>query len=197
MVQEGASTPRLPSPLTVATEDYPLARRLYLYLPAGAPVAARDFVDFALSDAGQAVVESSGFVDLRPECEPNPPRCTACSREYRDAVRGACRMSVDFRFDHGELDTRALPDLQRVATFMRQRDNAARSLVLLGFSASGGPRADDVASSRQAVATVAAQLRARGLPVSASRGLGPEIAVADPSTPAGRDRNQRVEVWLK
>jgi phosphate transport system substrate-binding protein len=197
MVQEGASTPRLPSPLTVATEDYPLARRLYLYLPAGAPVAARDFVDFALSDAGQAVVESSGFVDLRPECEPNPPRCASCSRDYRDAVRGACRMSVDFRFDHGELDARALPDLQRVATFMRQRDNAGRSLVLLGFSASGGPRADDVASSRQAVATVAAQLRARGLPVSVSRGLGPEIAVADPSTPAGRDRNQRVEVWLK
>ncbi|MGD0527897.1 MAG: cell envelope biogenesis protein OmpA, partial [Polyangiaceae bacterium] len=175
----------------------PLSRRLYLYLPAGAPVAARDFVDFALSDAGQAVVESSGFVDLRPECEPNPGRCAACSAAYRDAIRGACQLSVDFRFDHGELDSRALPDLQRVASFMREHENAARSLVLLGFSASGGRRADDVAASRQAVATVATQLRARGLPVSVSRGLGPEIVVADPSTPAGRERNQRVEVWLK
>jgi outer membrane protein OmpA-like peptidoglycan-associated protein len=47
------------------------------------------------------------------------------------------------------------------------------------------------------VATVAAQLRARGLPVGVSRGLGSEIVVADPSTAAGRERNQRVEVWLK
>jgi len=197
MVQEGTSMPLLPSPMSVATEDYPLARRLYLYLPLAAPVAARDFVDFALSDAGQVVVGASGFVDLRPECEANPPRCPTCSSEYRDAVRGACRLSIDVRFDRGELDTRALPDLQRIATFMRQRENAARSVVLLGFSASGGPRADDVARSRQSAATVAAQLRARGLNVGAVRGLGPEMPVADPSTPAGRERNHRVEVWLR
>jgi phosphate transport system substrate-binding protein len=197
MVQEGMSMPLLPSPMSVATEDYPLARRLYLYLPLGAPVAARDFVDFALSDAGQVIVEASGFVDLRPECEANPPRCATCSAEYRDAVRGACRLSIDIRFDRGELDTRALPDLQRIATFMRRRENAARSLVLLGFSASGGAPADDVARSRQSAATVATQLRARGLNVDVSRGLGAEMPVADPSTPAGRERNHRVEIWLR
>jgi len=197
MVQEGTSMPLLPSPMSVATEDYPLARRLYLYLPLGAPVAARDFVDFALSDAGQVIVAASGFVDLRPECEANPPRCPTCSAEYRDAVRGACRLSIDLRFDRGELDTRALPDLQRIASFVRLRENAARSIVLLGFSASGAPRADDVAQSRQSATTVAAQLRARGLNVDVARGLGPEMPVADPSTPAGRERNHRVEVWLK
>jgi phosphate transport system substrate-binding protein len=197
MIQEGTSMPLLPSPMSVATEDYPLARRLYLYLPLGAPVAARDFVDFALSDAGQVVVGASGFVDLRPECESNAPRCPTCSAEYRDAVRGACRLSIDFRFVRGELDTRALADLQRIASFMRKRDNAARSLVLLGFSASGGPRVEDLARSRQSAATVATQLRARGLNVDVARGLGPEMPVADPATPAGRERNHRVEVWLR
>ena len=66
MVQERGSLPLLPSPMTVSTEDYPLARRLYLYAPPGASTAARDFVDFTLSEEGQKVVRSSGFVDLRP-----------------------------------------------------------------------------------------------------------------------------------
>jgi phosphate transport system substrate-binding protein len=197
MVQGGPSMPVLPSPLSVATEDYPLSRRLFLYLPQGAPVAARDFVDFALSDAGQALVRSSGFVDLQPQCDPNPPRCATCSADYRDVVRGACRLSVDFRFDHSEIDTRGLRDLQRVATFLRAPGNVGRSLVLLGFSASSSARADDVALSQESVAKVAAQLRARGLKVDLARGLGPEIAVADGSTPEGRQRNHRVEVWLR
>ncbi|MBV9945662.1 MAG: substrate-binding domain-containing protein, partial [Myxococcales bacterium] len=86
MVQEEGSVPLLPSPLTVSTEDYPLTRRLYLYAPLSAPAAARDFIDFAQSDEGQRVAQEVGFVDLRPECDPNASRCTSCSREYAEAV---------------------------------------------------------------------------------------------------------------
>ena len=50
----------LPSQLTVSTEDYPLARRLYLYLPAEAAQVSRDFVDFALSADGQKLVRAAG-----------------------------------------------------------------------------------------------------------------------------------------
>src|SRR5690606_10352639 len=47
----------LPNPFTVSTEDYPLARRLYLYLPARQTnPEARRFVDFALTEQGQQVV---------------------------------------------------------------------------------------------------------------------------------------------
>ena len=196
MVQEGASMALLPSPMSVATEDYLLARRLYLYLPLDAPPAARDFVDFALSDAGQLVVAASGFVDLLPKCDANPPPCPGCPAEYRSAIRNACRLSVDFRFDRGELDTRALSDLQRIATFMRKPENATRSIVLLGFDGSEGSPAEDLTASRKTASAIAEQLRARGLRVDA-RGLGSEMPVADGSTPAGRDRNRRVEVWLR
>ena len=34
MVEDAHAAPLLPSPATVATEDYPLSRRLYLYAPA-------------------------------------------------------------------------------------------------------------------------------------------------------------------
>jgi phosphate transport system substrate-binding protein len=199
MVQEAGSAPLLPSPMTVATEDYPLARRLYLYLPPGAPIAARDFVDFALSDEGQKVVASTGFVDLEPACDANATRCTACTREYKELVRGACRLSMDFRFDHAnnQLDTRALRDLQRVVGMVGRPEYAGRSILLLGFSDGGGSRAEGVSLSQQRVAVVAAQLRARGLHVGIEHGFGPEMPVADDATAEGRERNQRVEVWLR
>jgi phosphate transport system substrate-binding protein len=199
MVQEAGSVPLLPSPTTVATEDYPLARRLYLYLPLSAPMAARDFVDFALSEEGQRVVEQSGFVDLLPECDLDAARCTACTPDYRDAVHAACRVSVDFRFDRGstQLDTRALRDLQRLVTLMGRPPNASRSLLLLGFSDATGARPDNLYLSRQRAGIVASQLRARGLPVVVARGFGPDMPVADDTTEEGRERNRRVEVWLR
>jgi phosphate transport system substrate-binding protein len=199
MVQEVDSSPELPSPMTVSTEDYPLARRLYMYVPPGAPIAARDFVDFALSEEGQKVVQTTGFVDLRPSCDPNAARCTTCDREYREVVRGACRLSMDFRFERGksQLDTRALRDLQRVVGMMQEPEYAGRSLLLLGFSDGVGTRAEDVALSQQRAGIVGAQLKARGLHVDLERGFGPQMRIADDSTEDGQERNRRVEVWLR
>ncbi len=199
MVQETGSLPLLPSPMTVSTEDYPLARRLYLYAPLSVPVAVRDFVDFALSEEGQRVVQSVGFVDLRPECDSNAAQCTRCTQAYRDAVRSACRLSIDFRFDSGtsQLDTRGLRDLTRVVTLMGRPESASRSIVLLGFSDGKGSRAENMALSQERAATVASQLRARGLHVDRVHVFGPDMPVADDSTPDGRQRNRRVEVWLR
>lgn len=54
-----------PSRLTIATDSYPLVRRLYLYaaLTADSPVARR-FMNWVSSPAGQQVVEAAGFVPL-------------------------------------------------------------------------------------------------------------------------------------
>jgi phosphate transport system substrate-binding protein len=61
-ISERGVTPLLPTRLTVATEDYLLSRRLYLYAPDSASAMARKFVAFALSPAGQDIVNSAGFV---------------------------------------------------------------------------------------------------------------------------------------
>jgi phosphate transport system substrate-binding protein len=195
--QSAGSPPVLPSTVSIGTEDYPLSRRLYLYMPSDCPVVARDFVDFALSDEGQSVIESVGFVSLRPTCEPAPPTCATCSAPYRDVVRGACRMSIDFRFDQGQLDTRALRDLQRITAFMRQPANASKSLVLVGFGPSTGSRTDDLATSQKSADMVGEQLRARGLRIAAAHGMGSDGDVADSATHEAHEHNRRVEVWLR
>jgi phosphate transport system substrate-binding protein len=199
LVQDGKSVPLIASPMTVASEDYPLARRLYLYVPLSAQPVARELVDFVQSDEGQRVVQSAGFVDLQPRCDLNAPRCVSCGNDYRDAVRGACRLSVTFRFDGAsqQLDTRALTDLQRVVALMERSDDAAKSMRVLGFSGANGNRASDAAASLQDADTVATQLRARGLHVDVVEGFGHDGPVADDATEGGRQRNRRVEVWLR
>jgi phosphate transport system substrate-binding protein len=198
LVQDGRSVPLLPSPMTVATEDYPLARRLYLYIALGASPVARELVDFAQSEEGQRAVRAAGFVDLEPRCDQNAARCPSCSREYRETVRAGCRLSLDFRFDPGstQLDTRALSDLQRIVTMMGRPDNAGKKIVLIGFSDANVSATDNVALSTQNAAIVATQLRARGLYVDVVKGLGSDMPVADDSTDEGREKNRRVEVWL-
>ncbi len=199
MVQDSGSVPLLPSAMTVSTEDYTLARRLYLYVPGTASVVARDFLDFVLSDDGQRVVRAAGFVDLLPDCDPVAPHCPTCPHEYLESVRSACRISIDFRFERAtmQLDTRALRDLPRVAAMLGRAEYVGRGLVLMGFSDGAGTRAVNASLSQQRADIVAEQLRARGLHVLLERGLGSEMPVADDATEEGRERNRRVEAWLR
>ncbi len=63
--------PRVPTALTVASEEYLLTRRLYLYTARSSPnPEVSQFVEFALSVEGQAVVRKAGFVELGAKTEP-------------------------------------------------------------------------------------------------------------------------------
>jgi phosphate transport system substrate-binding protein len=80
---------------------------------------------------------------------------------------------------------------------MGRSDDAAKSMRVLGFSGANGSRASDATASLQDANTVATQLRARGLHVDVVEGFGHDAPVADDSTDGGRQRNRRVEVWLR
>ena len=113
-------------------------------------------------------------------------------------MRGACRLSIDFRFDReNQLDTRALRDLPRVVSMMQLPEFAGRSLLLFGFSDEAASRSNNVLLSQEQAGIVAAQLRARGLHVDRERGFGADMPVADDATQEGRERNRRVELWLR
>lgn len=186
----------VPTQFTVGTEDYPLSRRLYLYLPATAPRDAADFVEFALSEAGQDVVRQIGFVPQSLYTQPIPED-PSWPAEYKALVAGAERLSVNFRFESGgeAMDTKALRDMQRLLAYLSR--NQGRSIELIGFSDSIGSAAANLALSRQRAEGIAAALKVRGIDVRDVRGFGSAIPVASNDTDAGRLRNRRVEVWVK
>lgn len=195
-VYEDGAAPLLPTPFSVATEDYTLSRRLYFYTPAQPQrELTRKFVDFAISSMGQNIVAEIGFVGQNVLATPATASNVAPT-EYRRLTTGADRWSLDFRFREGssQLDNKAEADLNRVVTFVSDSHYSGDNLVLLGFDDS--QQANDALSKDRAKA-VATQFAERGVKPSTVVGFGSQIAVASNGTPEGREKNRRVEIWLK
>jgi len=198
-VSAGAGNPPIvPTQFTVGTEDYPLSRRLYLYLPGKTPSRdASEFVEYTLSDSGQDVVKEIGFVSQNPYTEKvadNP----AWPADYRQLVNGAERLSFNFRFDYGtgNPDTKAQRDLGRLVSYLG-RNGHGHAILLAGFADGVGASAANQQLSLDRAKVIAAALQARGIDVQEVKGFGSAIPVASNDTPAGRERNRRVEVWLR
>ena len=187
-----------PGRFTVATEDYALARRLFLYLPLQANELARDLVAFAIGVSGQQLVAESGFVSQ--EIISGKPDSGVGHAEYYSLVRGAERLSLNFRFHQGSarLDNKARHDIQRLADYLAREENRRRELILVGFSDSNEAiPLHSLGLSIQRADGVANVLLGQGVVPRKVRGYGPAVTVASNQTLGGREKNRRVEVWLR
>lgn len=205
-ISDGDTTAFRPTRITVATEDYPLSRRLYLYLPARASVLARKFIDFAgISDEGQLIAERVGFVGqiAKPSTpSPNPGDEPVSSRvlppaDYVRLTRGAERLPVTlrFRFGSADLDNLAAQNVKRIAQRIEAEAGKVRVMVF-GFGDSRGSASATVQVSQERADAVARELRSWGPVAQEVRGFGAAVPLADNDTDAGRERNRRAEVWI-
>jgi phosphate transport system substrate-binding protein len=191
----------LPNRFTVATEDYVLSRRLYLYsavAPANPNVLK--FVAFAKSKAGQDIVAQNGFVEQTVQAETTASAVDASApAEYRQATTNATRLSLNFRFRTGskDLDNKALPDLDRVATFLSDMRTPPGSVMLFGFADSRGAADANMKLSRERAQTVAAEFKQRGIAPAVVTGFGASLPIASNDSAEGQERNRRVEIWIK
>jgi len=198
-VSEAGSVPLLPTRFTVATEDYPLARRLFLYVPANPQnPLVRKFVEFALGKEGQEIVNKLGFVGQRPMVA-RPVLSSDAPAQYLMEVREADRVDLDFRFRsaRSELDNKALRDLDRMADLLSNEPYRSKYLLLLGFADGSGDASKNLALSKDRAHAVAVQLESRGIKPAVVTGFGKELPVASNETQEGREKNRRVEVWLR
>lgn len=198
-VSDAGTRPLAPSRLTVGTEDYVLARRLFLYNGPAPSGLALDFIDFVLGPEGQRIVERIGYVSQDVVALAMPPREDA-PEEYRLLVDGAQRLSLNFRFDAGTavLDNKALRDVARLESFLRQPQNRGVDLILVGFADSSEINPyHALALSTDRADFVATQLIPRGVTPRRVRGVGGVAPVAAEDTEFGRAKNRRVEVWVR
>lgn len=206
-----------PSPFKLRSEEYPLAQRMYLYASARGPAVGRDFLAYAVSDRAQPAIAGAGFVNLAPlTAEPSedaaqiaaageslPAELRAIAgpevARFREAVRGARRLSITFRFEAGrtDLDPRAEADIGRLVRWARMAGNAGKQVVLLGHASVDGAYAANLALARARAQSVAARVTAAGVPVGQVESVGPVSPVACAGGTGETDINRRVEVWVR
>lgn len=187
-----------PSVFTVATEDYVLSRRLFLYTPYKAVNDnVNEFIEFALSDKGQKIVEENGFVSQKIILE-EPLSSSKTSKNYLNAIKNKLRLSVNFRFKTGsiELDNKALRDIKRVIKFLSKPENRYKDISLLGFADNVGSETINLSLSKKRAESVVTYLKRWGVDISDTIGLGEEMPVASNQTKAGRKKNRRVEIYI-
>lgn len=138
------------------------------------------------------------LVQLDGEVVPDGTR-KAVLQEYLDGVYGAERLPIVFRFQSSSLepDAQAMQDAGRVAAMMKEPANAAKAVILVGFSDSIGDYASNLAVAVKRAEVVADMLRSRGLRNITVLAAGEEEAVEPNESRIGRERNRRVEIWLK
>ncbi|MGL5995606.1 MAG: substrate-binding domain-containing protein [Pseudomonas proteolytica] len=197
-ISDGDSQAMLPANSLIATEDYPLSRRLFFYLPPSNSNAwAQALVDFAQSAQGQAIVAANGFIAQQVQAisvQPRPPMPDA----YQAIAREAQRLSVNFRFEEGSasLDNKARQDLARVVAYISSHDKRDKRVTLVGFGdAKDDPQRADLLSKLRAMA-VRRELVKSGVVLRDIRGFGAEMPVAANTVDEGRIKNRRVEVWI-
>ena len=197
-IADGESRAMLPSPGSIATEDYPLSRRLYLYIkPNERNPWAQALVQFAQGDRGQALVSGSGFVGQRVQAMRVQP-AEGMPEQYKALAREARRLSVNFRFHEGSatLDNKAQRDVERLLAYLRQHDKLDGKAVLVGFGdARQDPARAQLLSKLRAMA-VRRELAREGVVFHGIEGMGAALPVAANDDQEGRVKNRRVEVWV-
>jgi len=185
-----------PSRVNVLTEEYPLVRRLSFYTGQLVTALGRGFVNYAVSDAGQALLASRGFLSLSPASfRAEPPR--DAPGEYTQLVAGAQRLSTDLRFGDGIFlfESRSTQDLARMQSYLRRPENRQRAVVLVGLSNRQSTPYMAVSVSNERADLVAQAMSEFGVFPTKVRGVGAVLPVTDDKSESGR--NLRVQVWLR
>lgn len=194
-VSDGKAPALKPNQLTVASEDYPLSRRLFMYTGGSdTPAMARELVEFALGPDGQALVADSGFVSQNPVAV--KPRFDAGTPEsFQRLTANYRRLTVNFRFSEGrtKLDNKARRDLTRLQQYLSDQGRSAEDLLLIGFADTQSHELRAQMISELRALSVRKALQETGVPDVAYTGYGQYMPVGGQGSP----RNGRVEVWIK
>mgnify|MGYP000172384575 CR=1 FL=1 len=187
-----------PSLLTVATEDYALSRRLFLYTKGESDNKyVREFIAFSQGLHGQKIVEKQGFISQNVAAM-NTVLAKDLPAEYLSLVQGNQRLSVNFRFQAGsaKLDNKARKDIQRLVYFMQQQDKP-KEIMLIGFGDRRKNAQRSKLLSKLRAMAVRRELARLGVYAKLSTGYGEFNPLASYQSRTGKIKNRRVEVWLR
>lgn len=189
-ISDAKSSGILPSELSVATEDYPLSRRLYFYraITPHRSAVVDAFLTYAESDKGQQLVQHTGFVSQQLYALPNT--------DVQGDKWSRLNLNIRFQKDTSNLDTKAKADVQRLVSFLEQNKQTFSQVRFVGYSNPSKDKKDRSPLSKLRAQNVRWALRNEGVRNKVKTVAGSSTFVADPNS-IRKDKNRRVEVWVQ
>lgn len=174
---------------------YPLATALHAYTrPGGEAPVVVEFVRHLASEAADDILARRGFVPPGVHFLSGGDR-HASVPALRALVREARRLSTVLRLRQGS--TEFDPYSQRaLVALVHHLEKNPHEVTVIGFSDRLGGDSGDLVS-RTLAEKAAGELRARGIAPTHVMGAGSAAPVADDGRPGGRERNRRVEIWIR
>ncbi len=119
--------------------------------------------------------------------------------QYAEDVSGAGKLNIIFHFRSGstQMDNKALEDLRRLVDLLANPTYQGRRVLLFGFSDNYGGNKLNLIISKERARAVAEQLQKQGTTPALVTGYGKALPIAPNETGEGREKNRRVEVWLR
>ncbi len=207
-----------PTDFRMKIEGYALSRRLYAYTTPGIiHPEAQAFLDWTLTSDAQSYIKESNFVDRELErmrledmgmmlvhtAAVEPDFDGAQYSDMMQQLRGADRLSTSFRFNTGSsvLDVESIRNIQELAERMEAGEFEGLEVLLVGFADSVGERTRNTALAQNRADAVSRVL-AQSLSVANAQNLRPIsygelLPLSCNDSEVGRERNRRVEVWLR
>ena len=207
-----------PTDFRIKIEGYALSRRLYAYTTPGIiHPEAQAFLDWTLTSEAQTYIKESNFVDRELErmrledmgmmlvhtAAVEPDFDGAQYSDMMQQLRGADRLSVSFRFNTGSsvLDVESIRNVEELALRMEAGEFDGLEVLLVGFADSIGDRTRNTALAQNradAVTRVLAQsMSAENAQRVRPLSYGELLPLSCNDDEVGRERNRRVEVWLR
>jgi len=207
-----------PTDFQIKIEGYALSRRLYAYtVPGDIHPEANAFLAWTSTSDAQAYVKQSNFVDRELErmrledmgmmlvhtAAVEPDFNGAQYSDMMRQLRGADRLSLSFRFRDGStrLDVESRRNIEEFAARMEAGEFEGMEVLLVGFADSVGNRTTNTALAQYRANAVRNELRGLLSATNAQQlrpmSYGELLPLSCNDTEAGRERNRRVEVWLR
>jgi outer membrane protein OmpA-like peptidoglycan-associated protein len=192
----GASGEPVPAEVThVRDGSYPLYRALYLYTRGPASGNAAEILRFVFSPDGQRLVAEHGFVPLGVK-----EADQAAAGVAAQAVRGAKAPRMELVRIHFAADNTLLSPLSKkiLAELASRTGRERRSVLLVGHTDRGASAAEERRTALERAQAVSAYLAGLRFPKARIeiRSAGADEPMASNETPAGRESNRRVDLFV-
>lgn len=209
-----------PTDFRMKIEGYSLSRRLYAYKrPGEMNPEARAFIDWTLTDEAQPYIKEAHFIDRDLErmqlqdmgmslihtAAVEPDFDGVQYAQMMSELRHADRLSTSFRFRTGSstLDVESVRNLRELAARMEAGEFDGQEVLLVGFADSVGKRESNTALAGRRAQEVR-RILSDALPFDVRTRLrltplsyGELLPLSCNTSDVGRERNRRVEVWLR